>query len=178
MSITYNGVAGNVTARANPSTTNPADGDGLTAASVNAALQALTDQAAFMQSKAVLIGLSNSAAAGVNVIQAQAAGSGHGGQFIGGSGGGHGVQATGGGTFFGVDATGGSSGGFGVRGIAGSAAGVGVQAQGINSSGARAAFNLVSQPSAGSTGMQPGDLFWDGTNLRFCKSAGTSVIVI
>src|SRR5437764_1297836 len=59
----------------------------------------------------------------------------------------------------GLQGTGGSTSGDGVKGIGG-------------------ALNLSNQSALGRTGLLSGDLFWDGTNLRFCKTNGASVIVI
>jgi hypothetical protein len=106
--------------------------------------------------------------------------------------GGIGVSGFGGvGSSSGVEGTGGSPNGNGVRGIAvgtgsggrfeaSAAAGAGpaVACVGAVGAGVRGALNLNQQTSIGTTGIQPGDLFWDGTNLRFCKTAGASVIVI
>jgi hypothetical protein len=60
----------------------------------------------------------------------------------------------------------------------GSAQSCGIAVVGVNTLGCRGALNLNNQSAIGATGLQPGDIFWDGTNLRLCKVAGASVIIV
>ena len=90
---------------------------------------------------------------------------GRGGSFVGGS---YGV--------YGATAAGGNAGAAGDGSLNGAP---GVAAIGKVGSG-RGALNLNNQGgiTASPAQLMPGDLFWDGTNLRLCKVAGSSVIVV
>lgn len=61
MPTPYTGNPGALSARANPSFNEPADGDDLAAASVNSPLQTLADAVAFLMNHAALMGIDNDA---------------------------------------------------------------------------------------------------------------------
>jgi hypothetical protein len=137
------------------------------------------------------------AGSGLDGVRGTGDGAGAGGRFTGGAGAGNfGVSVQGGsaagGSNVGIFVQGGSgTNSDGINAYAGAAGGTAVVAQAPNQLnslaarligstvvGARGALYFNSQSGIGSTGLIPGDMFWDGTNLRFCKTAGTSVIIV
>ena len=109
-----------------------------------------------------------------------------------GSGTGAGVAGNGGSTGAGLVGTGGTTSGDGVQGIAigangrgvvgtGNGTGAGVEGIGGATTGVggrfsgtntRGAIQIVSQATPTAATLLAGDLYFDGTNLRFCKTAG------
>jgi len=68
--------------------------------------------------------------------------------------------------------------GIGVQAQATSTGALALQLVGNNVVGSRGAMNFTAQTNVTNTGLQAGDLFWDGTNLRFSKTNTTSVIIV